>query len=218
MSLPILIIYFVGTRHSQWHTWVHHYFYLSWFLTLASTAAEAAKIHNFPLFANLRCYQWARTTWNTFSRVKKKKNSNQSLRISLFLIEWDKIKWIFMKSKHATRENVKSSVNDVRLPKISITAAVRLLLLPATGINRIVVENFFVYDVPLKQYLLCYACHWHLMFHRKYGYLLFEPRFVFMVFIVMVFIVYTVQTNNDDTPNSEKKKISVERGKHKTMQ
>lgn len=25
----LLIIYFVGTRHSPWHTWVHHYFYLS---------------------------------------------------------------------------------------------------------------------------------------------------------------------------------------------
>lgn len=32
LCLCLLIIYFVGTRHSQWHTWVHHYFYLSWAL------------------------------------------------------------------------------------------------------------------------------------------------------------------------------------------
>lgn len=53
----LLIIYFVGTRHSQWHTWVHHYFYLSFRSpTLPSHNAQRSKFsHSIPLFANLRC-------------------------------------------------------------------------------------------------------------------------------------------------------------------
>lgn len=114
MFLPILIIYFVGTRHPQWHTWVHHYFHLSYFLKHSIGRHTCRKILNFPLFANFSMIPMRAQLEKKFNEKQNKINGTRiklrNFAVVAFIHFFDWVnalirptRWILIKSKRMRR-------------------------------------------------------------------------------------------------------------------